>query len=92
MESTKLLCKAVPLSLLKAHVPDGAKLNKVLLFETEANFIKNGGGYFSVCGGTCLITDLDYKPKSFLEYEIELLLKQGNYLLQSCVNTQSQTL
>lgn len=36
-----------------------------------ANFIKKGGGYFSVCGGTALITDLDKKPRSFLEYAYE---------------------
>jgi len=36
-----------------------------------ANFIKDGGGYFSVCGGTCLITDLDKKPRSFFEYAYE---------------------
>jgi hypothetical protein len=38
-----------------------------------ANFIKDGGGYFSVCGGTALITDLDLdrKPKSGLEYAYE---------------------
>jgi len=39
-------------------------------FET---FIKDGGGYFSVCGGTSLITDLDLdtKPKSYLEFAYE---------------------
>ncbi len=36
-----------------------------------ARFIKNGGGYFSVCGGTALITDLDKKPISLLEYAYE---------------------
>ena len=38
-----------------------------------ANFIKNGGGYYSVCGGTALITDLDLDrpPRSFLEYAYE---------------------
>ena len=36
-----------------------------------ANFIKQGGGYYGVCGGTALITDLDKKPRSFLEYAYE---------------------
>jgi hypothetical protein len=36
-----------------------------------ARFIKDGGGYYSVCGGTSLITDLDKKPRSFLEYAYE---------------------
>ena len=38
-----------------------------------ADFIKDGGGYFSVCGGTALITDLDLEreTRSFLEYAYE---------------------
>lgn len=38
-----------------------------------ATFIKNGGGYYSVCGGTALITDLDLdRPlRSFAEYAYE---------------------
>jgi hypothetical protein len=38
-----------------------------------ANFIKEGGGYYSVCGGTALITDLDLErpSRSFLEYAYE---------------------
>jgi glutamine amidotransferase-like uncharacterized protein len=38
-----------------------------------ANFIRNGGGYYSVCGGTALITDLDLDrpPQSFAEYAYE---------------------
>jgi len=38
-----------------------------------ASFIKNGGGYYGICGGTALITDLDLdrKPRSFLEYAYE---------------------
>jgi len=38
-----------------------------------AKFIKDGGGYYGVCGGTALITDLDLnrKPRSFLEYAFE---------------------
>ncbi len=38
-----------------------------------ANFIRNGGGYYSVCGGTALITDLDLDrpPRSFAEYAYE---------------------
>ena len=38
-----------------------------------ASFIKNGGGYYGICGGTAFITDLDLdrKPKSFLEYAYE---------------------
>jgi len=36
-----------------------------------ANFIKDGGGYYGVCGGAALITDLDKKPGSFLEYAYE---------------------
>jgi len=32
-----------------------------------SNFIKNGGGYFSVCGGTALISEFYRNPETFLE-------------------------
>lgn len=36
-----------------------------------ADYIKDGGGYYGVCGGAALITDLDKKPRTFLEYAYE---------------------
>jgi glutamine amidotransferase-like uncharacterized protein len=48
-------------------------LRNILWKENMANFIKNGGGYYSVCGGTALITDLDLdrSVQSFAEYAYE---------------------
>lgn len=54
-----------------------------------AQFIKDGGGYFSVCGGTALITDLDLdrKPKSYLEYAYE-----NSDLGVTCVKSHYETI
>jgi len=51
-----------------------------------ANFIKNGGGYFSDCGGTTLITDLDHKPTTPEEMVLERSAIDGI----SCVKTDFQ--
>ena len=52
-----------------------------------ANFIKQGGGYYGVCGGTALITDIDKKPRSFLEYAYE-----KSSLGVSCVKSHFESL
>ena len=42
-ESTREYCKALPISTMKAHVPGKKFRNQILLFESKATYIKNGG-------------------------------------------------
>lgn len=42
-EATKQYCKDLPISLLKAQIPDGQSKYKILLFETQVAYVKNGG-------------------------------------------------
>ena len=42
-EATRDYCKAIPISMMKAHLPDGKYKYKILLFENEKTYFKNGG-------------------------------------------------
>ncbi len=52
-------------------VGDGQSIMKGFHYKRSVRkFIKNGGGYIGICGGTALITDLktvEKKPRTFLE-------------------------
>ncbi len=55
-----------------------------------ATFIKDGGGYIGICGGTALITDLktgDTKPRTFLERQYN-----NSALGVTCVSSYYKTL
>ena len=54
-----------------------------------SNFIKDGGGYIGICGGTALITDLkteNKKPRTFLERQYD-----KSSLGVSCVSSYYKT-
>lgn len=42
-ESTRLYCQEIPLSMVKAHMPEDTVKFKILLFESESSYYKNGG-------------------------------------------------
>lgn len=42
-EATRELCKQLPISTMKAHVPGSASRNRILLFASMQNYVKNGG-------------------------------------------------
>lgn len=42
-EATRLYCQQMPLSLVKAHIPDGEMKFKILLFGNRQDYLKNGG-------------------------------------------------
>lgn len=42
-EATREFCRLLPIASMKAHVPGGKFRNKILLFEDEGTYIKNGG-------------------------------------------------
>ena len=42
-EATRDYCRLLPIATMKAHVPGAQFRNKILLFETKENYIKNGG-------------------------------------------------
>lgn len=42
-EATRNFCQVLPISMLKAQLPDGSKKYEILLFETKASYIQNGG-------------------------------------------------
>ncbi len=42
-EATKEFCQAMPISMVKAHIPKGGKRYKILLFESQQSYFKNGG-------------------------------------------------
>jgi hypothetical protein len=42
-EATREYCRLLPISSMKAHVPGNQFRNKILLFESMQNYVKNGG-------------------------------------------------
>ena len=42
-EATRELCRQLPLSMMKAHVPGEQFRNKILLFEHDHSYLSNGG-------------------------------------------------
>ena len=42
-EATREYCRLLPISSMKAHVPGSQFRNKILLFESMQNYVKNGG-------------------------------------------------
>lgn len=59
-EATRNYCKEIPLSMVKAHIPDETVRFRILLFETKAAYYKNGGlqnsaGVFNPNSGEILI-------------------------------------
>ncbi|MGJ8678206.1 MAG: hypothetical protein ACSHX0_11860 [Akkermansiaceae bacterium] len=42
-EATREYCRQLPISTMKAHIPGEMFRNKILLFESEHDYIKNGG-------------------------------------------------
>lgn len=42
-EATRELCRKLPISSMKAHVPGSYKRHKILLFERDISYYKNGG-------------------------------------------------
>ena len=42
-EATREYCRLLPIASMKAHVPGAQFRNKILLFETKATYVKNGG-------------------------------------------------
>jgi hypothetical protein len=79
-------------------VGDGQSITKGFLFlrsvriwkKNIATFIKDGGGYIGICGGTALITDLktaEKKPRTFLERQYN-----KSSLGVTCVSSYYKTL
>lgn len=59
-EATREFCRLLPISTMKAHLPGEQFRNKILLFEHEETYIKNGGipgsaGVFVSRGGTGVV-------------------------------------
>ncbi len=59
-EATRNYCKEIPLSMVKAHIPDETVRFRILLFDTEAAYYQNGGlqgsaGFFNPNSGEILI-------------------------------------
>ena len=42
-EATREYCRMLPIATLKAHVPGAQFRNKILLFESKASYVRNGG-------------------------------------------------